>query len=160
VARFLLLAKDIGRKGRQEGDPVGVFDDAHIFGQREDKSVWLANGNAEVDWPGTFSVVDILGMPLDEAQRIMQRHVRPAVDGEIEFEESDRSDRVVDLGRHRWKLDVETKLSSSDRDKIRLDGALDITYDTTTVNNVMTDRSGFDDFIPTDGKIDPIPPSR
>ena len=28
MARFLLLAVDIAQNGRQEGDPVGVFDDS------------------------------------------------------------------------------------------------------------------------------------
>ena len=154
MARFLLLAVDIAHNGRQEGDPVGAFDDSHVFGEREDKTVWIANGNAAADWPGTFYVIDIPAMTRSVGERIYDVWKRPAVPGDLEFEAPDAADRYVQLGRHRWQLGVADKLPGNIRQKLRRDGVISIPFDVPTINNYMKDRNNLDVFI-TNTPIDP-----
>jgi len=159
MARFLLLAKDIAQNGRQEGDPVGVHDDTHTYGEREDKRVWLENGNDAKDWLGTFYVIDIPLMPREVGERIYDKWKRPAVEGEDEFEAPDPPDRFVILGRHRWQLGVADKLPGNLRQQLRRDGAIVISYDVPLINDFMIDRSQLDTFIPdSGGPKDPQPP--
>ncbi len=161
MARFLLLAVDIAKNGRQEGDPVGAFDDTHAFGQREDKRIWLANGNDKNDWPGTFYVIDIPLMPVEVGERIYDQWKRPAVSGDLEFDAPDVPDRFVILGRHRWQLGVADKLPGNLRQQLRKDGFLIISFDVPMINDFMIDRNGLDTFIPgSGGPIDPLPPLR
>jgi hypothetical protein len=159
MARLLMLAIDIAQNGRQEGDPVGVFEDSHVFGEREDKRVWLANGNPAGAWPGTFYVIDVTGMPVAVARRIYDKWKRAAVPGEPEFDAQDQEDRFVILGRHRWQLGVADKLPGGARQALRRDGFLVFGYDIPTINGYMTDRSALDTFVPgVGGPIDPAPP--
>ena len=156
MARLLLLAVDIARNGRQEGDPVGVYPDDHVFGGREDIRRWVELGNDENDWPGTFYVIDIPGMPVSVAQRIYDVWKRPAVPGEDEYDAPDEEDRYVILGRHRWQLGVADKLPGNIRNRLRRLGYIEIEYNVTVINNYMNDRSELDTFIPgPGGPVDP-----
>jgi len=147
MARFLLLARSTGRSARVKGDPVAVFDDSHIFGEREDKSIWLANGNAETAWPGIFFVLDVLGITLEEAKRMIQVHKRAATAGDDEFDAPDAADRFVILGRHRWNFDIGGKLTVKERRDITNKGILRLTKK--KLNSYTVDRSGLGDSLIT-----------
>lgn len=156
MARLLLLATSTGKTGRVEGDPVFVGDDSHVFGEREDKRVWIANGNAEGDWPGIFYVIDIPGMPVEVARRIYDTWKRPATILDPEFEAPDEADRYVVLGRHRWQLGVADKIPGAARSKLRRDGFIEFPYVVDVINSYMRDRSELDTFVPgAGGPIDP-----
>jgi len=147
MPRFLFLAKPTVKSGRIKGDPVGVFKDSHIFGEREDKSVWLANGNQESDWPGTFCIVDVAGVSLKKAQRIMEIHKRQPNIFEPEFQFKDDADKFVRLGRHRWNFDIDGRLLPQEKDELEITGKIRITKQ--NLNSTTMDRSGLDDNLVT-----------
>ncbi len=155
MARILLIAKSIGRKGRTEGDPSVVVENSHIFGERADKSRWIASGNDPRDFPGIHYVVDIPDMPLAIAERIMQVWKRPATIVDLEWE-GDVDDRYVWIGRHRWQLGVADRLPGPIKAALRRDGIIELPYDEAAINSYMIDRNSLDTFIPgPGGPIDP-----
>ena len=159
MAEILVLAKSIGADGsRTEGDPVAAKDDGANWGGHEDIRVWIAQGNAEADFPDMFYMILIPGMPLVSAERLMSAWTRPAVLGEPEFDNPDEADRYVTLGKYRWQLGVADKLPGRLKSRLRRDKIITIDpYGQTTIdaiNSYVTDRSGLDVLI-TDTPIDP-----
>jgi len=152
MARFILLARPTGRTGRIKGDPCGVFPDSHIFGEREDKTVWIANGNDEADWSNTFYVLDVPTVTLEDGRRMMQQHKRPAIPGDLEFLAKDDADKFVILGRHRWNFDIDSLLPAAARENMASIGKISITK--STLNRFTVDRSGLDDKLITANPVD------
>ncbi len=154
MARFLLLAKDLPSAGRFEGDPVSIKDDLWQWSAAEDVRQWVAEGNAEKDYPDVFYTIDIFGMPVVTAKRITYEWKRAATVLDIELAAPDEADRYVFLGPHRWQFGVADKLPGNLRAKLRKDRFLDIPFDIPAINSYVTDRAGLDVWI-TDTPIDP-----
>ena len=148
MARFLLLARPTGRSGRVRGDPVGYFEDGTVFPYGNDKSVWLASGRSEADWPNTFMILDVPGVSVEEASRMMEEHKRPAVEGDPMFGVGDPEDRYVTLGRHRWNFDIDGRLPQQAIDNMNSNGRAGIAR--AILNSLVIDRSGLDDVFLTD----------
>jgi len=159
MAQITVLAKSTGKAGtKAEGDPVAAYPDGFTAGRYEDIRVWMLQGNAEADFPDQFYTLDIPGMPLETAVRILGPLVRPAVEGDPEFEAPDIEDRYVRLGPYRWQFGVADKLPGQIKARLRRDRFLVIEpYDQQlidTINAYILDRSGLDVLI-TDTPIDP-----
>lgn len=163
MASFLFLAKSISNAGRIEGDPISIRDDSFQivvpsgtwrWSAEEDIRRWIAEGNAENDFPDLFYVIDIIGMPLVSAQRMLQPWRRPAEPGDPEYDAADEPDRYVTLGPHRWQFGVADKLPGPLKTKLRNDRFLDLPYNATVINTYVTDRAGLDVLI-TDNPINP-----
>ena len=148
MARFLLLAKPTGRSSRMKGDPIGVFEDDHVFSYGEDKALWLANGNLESEWTNTFCILDVPGVTLEEAQRMMEVYKRSAVEGDEEFDNPDDADKFVILGRHRWCFDLDTNGTVEEKQDMTDNAILSVTE--SKLNAYTVDRSGLDDVLVTD----------
>lgn len=141
MARFLFLAKNTPRSGREVGDPVGAFDDTHEFGEREDYRVWRRNGNSARDWPGIFWVLDIPGMPISEAEKLLEPHTVEASVGDVEFNESDAADRSVIVRRHRWQLNVGAGMPANQKATLIRNHHLTIPYNARVLDEFFIDRS-------------------
>jgi len=143
MARFILLAKATGQSGRVEGDSCGVFPNNYVFGEREDKSVWIANGNDPNDWPGTFLIVTVLGIGWRSARRFKQPHRRRAHVLDPEFQAPDADDRFVRIGRNRWRFRL-NNLPIPKRRELRENGVITLIYDKAVLNNVIIDKANLD----------------
>ena len=158
MAQIVVLAKSTGAAGtKSEGDPIAAYPDGFTAGRFEDVRVWIAQGNAEADFPGQFYMIDIPGMPLESAQRVLGPHIRPAVPGEPEYDAPDPEDRYVAIGPYRWQFGVADKLPGQIKAQLRREHFLVLEpYDQTLIdgiNSYMVDRNGLDVLI-TDTPID------
>lgn len=159
MAKLTLLAKGTGKPGtKTEGDPVAAYPDEFTVGQKEDIRVWILQGNAENDFPDQFYMIDIPGMPIETAQRILGPHVRPATVLDPEWSDEDPAHRYIRLGPYRWQFGVADKLPGNIKARLRREKILVISpYDQATIdviNSYVIDRNGLDVLI-TDTPIDP-----
>lgn len=149
MAKIVTLAKPVGAPGKKsEGDPVAVFADGEPCGIKADIREWLAAGNIGMEFPDTFYVIDIPGMPKEIAQRALGPWKRPAAPGDTEYDAPDEPDRYVTLGPNRWNFDVRNKLPGLKKSQLRRDRFIVLEpYDDELIaelNNYMVDRSGSD----------------
>ena len=49
-----------------QGDIVAIEDDGHPWGRKEDKRVWLAQGNSAEAWTQTLVVLKVTGITTDD----------------------------------------------------------------------------------------------
>jgi len=155
MAQILMLASDILNAGRLDGDPVSVVDDAHIFSAEEDKRRWLAEGGSDIEWDALvpqFQLIIITGMPLNIAQRITQTYIRGAEPGDPEYNAPDESDRIVQLGPHRWRLGKQDRLPPNIANQLNKNGFIEVPYDVGTLNNYIVDRQVIPDGLPNAGQ--------
>jgi len=164
MAKLVTLAKGTGAAGtKAEGDPVATYDDSRTLGRKEDIRVWVAQGNDPRDFPDQFYVIDVPGMPIASAERIIQQWRRPSVDGDPNWDAPDQPDRFEWLGPYRWQFGVADKLPAQIKNRLRRDRFIVLEpYDQTlidTINNYVIDRTGLDVLI-TPTPIDPQAPAR
>lgn len=55
----------------KRGDLVLVRSDGHIWGRRESKQQWLAEGLAEADWPNRYVIIKIPDLTIEVARRFV-----------------------------------------------------------------------------------------
>lgn len=145
AARFLLLGKDLGN-GRGIGDPVSIVADSHVFSINEDIREWTAAGNEASAFPDLFLVIDIPGMPVVVARRMMEQWKRPTVPGDPGHGAGDPEDQCVLLHRHRWRFGVADLLPVQIRLAIQRDRYVSLVYDIPALNTYIQDRAGTDIF--------------
>lgn len=93
-------------KGHREGDIIAVMPDGHGWGLREDKRTHLAKfGNTE-DWSGNFLIIQITDLSVEDAQEYLKPRTRPAHIADPEFLAPDVEDRVAQVVRKAWSIDI------------------------------------------------------
>jgi hypothetical protein len=78
MARLLVLAK-----GRRKGQISVAKPDDHVWGAMEDKRQYQRKHGNTDNWPGTFVIVDLVGMSIEEATALADPVVTYK-DGEID----------------------------------------------------------------------------
>jgi len=130
MAEILIKAKDYTHpdpiKDRIGSYKIGmivmVTADGYGWGPRESKQVWLAQGGAEVDWPGKFVIVRIPGVAVSTVLEIMAE----------QFEDDNNIPQVDEEGdptvyrRRRWRILV-SSIPASIKNTLLADGEVTVT---------------------------------
>jgi len=149
MASILFLAKDLPNAGRVEGDPVSVKGDRETvttpsgtwhWSAEEDITRWVAEGSRRADFPDLFYVVNIPGLSKRKAKRIMQPRRRRASILDPEFQATDREDRMVEVERHRWNINL-SRMTATRRDKLRGNRRVTLPNDIAVLNDYVRDRT-------------------
>jgi len=88
----------------QRGDVISIVTDSHKFSINEDKSEWVAAGNAAEDWDGHTWIIKIIGISVTRAKRLLAKHYRAATIADREFTSPDEEDRFVFVLPRKFRL--------------------------------------------------------
>lgn len=93
-------------RGHRRGDPIAVMPNDYAWGYGEDKRAHLAKYGNTDDWPNMFIIIQVTDLSVSRGRKILGHATRPAVESDPEYYSDDEADKIVQLHRHKYRLDV------------------------------------------------------
>ncbi len=90
----------------KRGDIRVVRPNGSPWGNRERKSIWIAEGNDPADWFGTCSLLLVTGLSVVDGRKLLGQEHRVSVEGDPEFEEETEGGRRELVHHHKWRFNL------------------------------------------------------
>lgn len=134
MARLLVIAD-----GSRKGQISVAKPDGHVFGAMEDKGQYQRkHGNVD-EWPGTFVIVDMVGMTIEEATELADPVITYKA-GEIDPIDGKPKQIATIHYNSKGLVDFEAMAGTSERsDKLTVDRT--VSREVTEVREYITERT-------------------